>query len=70
MDDTRNDTTGIALEVERNLEILGFAFDDCSQEAEMAQTWVLATLDDDEEWFEKRSMETIRAAYASWRRSV
>lgn len=53
-----------------NLEILGFQSDDESSEAEMARTWILATLDDDEEWFEKRSRQTIKLAYESWRISV
>jgi hypothetical protein len=51
-----------------NLAILGFSADDHSSEAEMARTWVMATLDEDEEWFETRSRESIRLAYQSWRR--
>lgn len=53
-----------------NLAILGFFADDRSSEAEMARTWVMATLDEDEEWFETRSLESIRLAYQSWRRTV
>lgn len=50
-----------------NLEILGFSAADQTEEAEMARTWILATMDEDEDWFERRSMETIRAAYRNWR---
>jgi hypothetical protein len=47
------------------LEILGTTEDD-----EFARTWILATLDDDEEWFSFRSAQTIRLAYEIWRRGV
>lgn len=52
------------------LEILGFKPNDQSAAAEQARTWILATMDEDEEWFEKRSMFTIRTAYRTWVRKM
>ena len=50
------------------LRILGFDLDDQSFEASYADTWVKATLDEDEGWFERRSVKEIREAYVSWRK--
>jgi hypothetical protein len=61
--DSRDYLTGTDEEVARVLEILG-------DSSEWARTWVMATLDDDEGWFNNRSDDAIRLAYRSWRRKV
>ena len=52
------------------LGILGFDEHDQSFEASYAQMWVMATLDDDEGWFEGRGKLEIRQAYQDWVESV
>ena len=54
----------------RALEALGYTEDDQSEEAERAKTWVYATFDDDAEWLETSTPDTIRREYAAYSKVV